>query len=459
MAAAHLASVVRFLHRLSPPGDLGGSQDSALLARFCADRDEAAFTALVQRHGPMVLGVCRRVLGDAPDAEDAFQATFLVLARKPRSVRRLASLGSWLYGVACRTALKARGQTARRRAKERQAVPSRAEAPDPTTEVAWRDLRPVLDEEVRRLPEKYRAPFVLCYLEERTNAEAAVILGCPKGTVLSRLATARERLRVRLSRRGVTLSAGALAAALSQSAEAAVAPALVSATTSAAVLFAEGNLPAAAVSAEAVVLTKGMLRAMLMSKLRLLGSVLLLATILVSGAALVFAAAPTEEKTLPQAEEAPPPQPKRAVPAVTITEVMNAYEDNDALVDERFTGKRVRVTGLVVRIQREPGPKPGDTYWLLMGDESGQTAMRLQGARDGVRLVGEPRLGFRFVGPEDRKRLARLKSSQVVTVEGRCDGKATPVGKQQIITFVDCRVIETSDARPREAAPDPKAVK
>src|SRR5262249_17501866 len=148
--------------------------------------DEAAFTALVNRHGPMVLGVCRRVLRPAHDADDAFQATLLVLLRKARPLRRPELLGNWLYGVAHRTALKARTLAAKRRARERPVVDHLAGAPSPTA--AWGDVRPVLDEEVSRLPAKYRAPVVLCYLEGKTNEEAARLLGCPTGTVFSRLA-------------------------------------------------------------------------------------------------------------------------------------------------------------------------------------------------------------------------------------------------------------------------------
>src|SRR5262249_34111246 len=159
--------------------------DRQLLQRFASGHDETAFTALVGRHGPMVLGVCRRVLHSIHDAEDAFQATFLVLARKAGSVRQPDALGNWLYGVAYRTALEARTRAAKRRAREREL----AEEPpvEPGGAIDWSDLRAVLDGEVNRLPDKYRSPFVLCYLEGRTNEEAARLLRCPKGTILSRL--------------------------------------------------------------------------------------------------------------------------------------------------------------------------------------------------------------------------------------------------------------------------------
>jgi RNA polymerase sigma factor (sigma-70 family) len=169
--------------------------DRQLLERFVRGRSETAFAALVERHGALVLAVCRRVLDHVQDAEDAFQATFLVLARKAPAVRWQEEISDWLHAVAYRTALKARGEAARRRGRERPLVD--LPAPETNADLAWQELRPLLDEEVRRLPEKYRAPLVLCYFEEKTYTEAAHILGVAEGTVSSRLARARDRLRVR----------------------------------------------------------------------------------------------------------------------------------------------------------------------------------------------------------------------------------------------------------------------
>jgi RNA polymerase sigma factor (sigma-70 family) len=274
MADHGLTEVLQSLRRtLSPPG---GDQatDGQLLARFVDSRDEAAFATLVRRHGPMVYGVCRRVLGRDHDAEDAFQAAFLVLARKAGAVVKRESVGSWLYGVAHRTALEARSALARLRARERQT----ADLPHPAVGPAEpQDWRPLLDRELSRLPEKYRAAVVLCDLEGRPRKEAAVRLRVPEGTLSSRLAAARRILARRLTLRGLTLSGGGLSAALSGGAALAAPPAaLASATVHAATLAASGLL--AAVSAGAAVLTKGVLRALWTSKLRAMLALVLTAT-------------------------------------------------------------------------------------------------------------------------------------------------------------------------------------
>src|SRR4051812_37360866 len=157
--------------------------DAQLLDNFVTRRDEASFEVLVWRHGAMVLAVCKRVLRDRHEAEDAFQATFLVFARKAASIGRGEVVAAWLYKVAYRAALRMRASSAKQPTPGE--VADTIPAPEPADDADWRDLKPVLDDEIARLPEKYRAPFVLCYLEGRTNEEAAAQLGCPKGTVLS----------------------------------------------------------------------------------------------------------------------------------------------------------------------------------------------------------------------------------------------------------------------------------
>jgi RNA polymerase sigma factor (sigma-70 family) len=230
MSDARFGAVLHQIRHLFGNGAASGLTEWQLLRRYNARRDEAAFAALVARHGPMVLGVCRRVLDRPEDVEDAFQATFLVLARKAGGLRERGALGTWLYGVAHRVALRARSQSARRRARERTAVgevlglgPDRLGGPGPDSGPDP-DLGPVLDEELGRLPAHYREAVVLCYLDGLTHEQAARQLGWPIGTVKGRLARARELLRGRLTRRGLTLSAAALVARLSHEAGASTVP-------------------------------------------------------------------------------------------------------------------------------------------------------------------------------------------------------------------------------------------
>lgn len=280
--------------------------DAQLLARFAADRDEAAFTALVERHGPMILGVCRRILHDPNDAEDAFQATFLVLVKKAGSISRPQLLANWLYGVARRTALRARAEAAKRRARERQVA--QMPAADAADEVLWRDLRPVLDDEISRLPARYRAPFVLCCLEGRTNQEAAESLACPKGTVLSRLSRAKERLRKRLTKRGVTLTAVACATLLTEQAlSAAVPDALTQATAKAGLAYGAGGL----VSTQVLSLAEGVLRAMYWTRLTLIAA-LVAAAGLTAGFGAVGYAALEPRPASQEKQDEKPAEPKKA---------------------------------------------------------------------------------------------------------------------------------------------------
>jgi RNA polymerase sigma factor (sigma-70 family) len=176
MAGQPVPPLLRFIRAIGPAASGQDTADGELLARFVRQRDEAAFTALFRRHGPMVWNVCRRVLADPHGAEDAFQATFLVFLRKAGSIGRPELLANYLYGIACRTAAKAKALRARRQFREEQCNVETATA-DIGDEADCRELRPVLDEELRRLPEKYRAPLVLCYLEGKTYAEAARALG------------------------------------------------------------------------------------------------------------------------------------------------------------------------------------------------------------------------------------------------------------------------------------------
>ena len=249
-------SVIEHIRRVV--GD--GLGDGELVGRYVDRRDEAALAALVNRHGPMVWGVCRRLLNHH-DAEDAFQATFIVLVRKAASIGQREAVGNWLYGVAHQTALQARRSAARRRAREVQVteMPD-AEAP----QERWADLQPLLDEELSRLPDHYRTVIVLSDLEGRTRKEVAAQLGCPEGTVASRLVRARSMLAKRLTKRGVALSGGALSAALCRNASA-VPTSVVMSTIKAANLVAAGQ---AVISSRVAALAEGVLKAMLLNKLK-----------------------------------------------------------------------------------------------------------------------------------------------------------------------------------------------
>jgi RNA polymerase sigma factor (sigma-70 family) len=260
MAANRIARLVRFCRRALSPQQADESTDAHLLELFIQQKDETAFEELVRRHGPMVLGVCLRVLGNLHDAEDAFQAVFLVLARKPASIRPRAMIGNWLHGVAFRTALEARKNAARRQSKERHygeilLANAREEMDD--------ELLAFLDQELTRLPDRYRAVLVLCDLEGKTRKEAAQQLGCKEGTIASRLDRARNLLARRLARRGLLLTGAALAAALSTQAAPAAVPAALLA--SAAGIGTSGGL----LSGKVIALAEKVLRALLWRRLKI----------------------------------------------------------------------------------------------------------------------------------------------------------------------------------------------
>ncbi len=304
MATSQMSGVIQHLRRAALLREGAGQTDGQLLTDYVSRHDGAALESLVRRHGPMVWGVCRRVLGNHHDAEDAFQATFLVLVRKAASIASRELLANWLYGVAHQTALKARATVARRKVRERQVT----EMPEPAFEGRdlGNELQPLLDQELSRLPDGYRAVIVLCELEGKTRKEAARQLALPEGTVASRLARARAMLAKRLAQRGVTLSGGALAALLSQNVTSAgVSISLVSSTIRAATLVAVGQTAATGViSFEVAALTKGVLKAMLMSKLKAVIAIVLVLGFMVTGTTvLTFRTAAAEGDKPPTVEK------------------------------------------------------------------------------------------------------------------------------------------------------------
>jgi RNA polymerase sigma-70 factor (ECF subfamily) len=273
MMSAQLGDLRQFLSRVIGPRDQDSLADGQLLKRYVAHRDEQAFSALVQRYGPLVLGVCNRVLHNPHDAEDAFQATFFVLARRADSLDGTGALANWLYTVAYRTAVKARHNAARRLAHERQ-VPD-MQAAQIAEEDLWEEIRPMLDEELSQLPEKYRAPLVLCFLEGKSHQEAARQLGWPTGSMSRRMSRARELLRTRLAQRGVALPAGVLFTLLVNHATAQAVPhALAAATAKAAVVF--GADKAAGLSGTVAGLAQEVLKATLVAHWKKTASTLLL---------------------------------------------------------------------------------------------------------------------------------------------------------------------------------------
>jgi RNA polymerase sigma factor (sigma-70 family) len=286
-----------------------------LLEAFVTRRDPQAFEALVGRYGPMVLGVCRRVLHNEADAEDAFQATFLVLVRKAASIRKRASVGSWLYGVACRTARQLKLREARRRRKEAEA--RTVQHDEPSAEELWRDLEPLVDRELERLPERYREAVVLCDLLGQTKREAAAQLHIPEGTLSSRLARARQRLRKRLAGAGAALTSGSLAAVLAE--HPAVAATLLAQTVRSGLAVATGGSLASVVSERIAHVTQEVLGAMLLSKWKVVGVLCLalgLAGLVAARAVQAPDAQAGKQEPAPAVNRpAQPPAPADAVPA------------------------------------------------------------------------------------------------------------------------------------------------
>lgn len=296
MSSSPLAAGIRHLRGKLAAQQRKEESDEQLLHAFTIRRDENAFAVLVRRHGPMVLHVCRRLLGHEQDAEDAFQAVFLVLARSAESLRNKASLVSFLHGTAYRTAMKAKQSAARRRKHESQTLAR--PATDPADELSWREVRALLDEEIDRLPDTYRGVFVLCHLENLSRADAAQRLGLKERTVLSRLAEARKRLSQRLSRRGVELTAVLAATALATPPASALPARLMAKTMKAVLAAASGKELASVVSAAVVELVQGATSAMIGSKAKI-ATVLLLTASMLAGAGVCILASPQRPQEQP----------------------------------------------------------------------------------------------------------------------------------------------------------------
>jgi RNA polymerase sigma factor (sigma-70 family) len=305
----HISEVIQHFRATVLARDGAGLTDGQLLEAFISRRDEAALAALVRRHAPMVWGVCRRVLRHHQDAEDAFQATFLVLVRKATSVVPREMVANWLYGVAHQTALKAKATGARRIARERQVL--NMSHHEVVEQGPSDDLQLLLDRELSCLSASYRAVIVLCDLEGKTRKEAARQLGWPEGTVAGRLARARVQLARRLTRQGVVVSGGALAAFLAQGAASAGVPdAVLSSTIKVATLFAawETSLPGP-IAASVTALTEGMLKGMLLSKVKMALTAVLLLAALGLGGCLLMTRAPFRSAAAQEGDKAANDEP------------------------------------------------------------------------------------------------------------------------------------------------------
>lgn len=353
MAKGESPAILRDIYTLFHVGAMSGLTDGQLLALFMARADrkasEAAFAGLMARHGAMVLGVCRRALSDPDDVADAFQATFLVLVRKAETVRVEDSLGRWLYGVSRRVSVRAKMAAARRSARE---VGELEFVAAPASDEARDDLRVVMDEEIGRLPERYRAAVVLCDLGGLGHDEAARQMGCPVGTVKSRLSRAREKLRSRLIRRGIAPAAVAMSGG---AASAAPPAALMEASVKAAMQYAAGPAEVVAASAAVINLTEGVLKAMFMNKLRMVAVTVMASLALATGVGVVAqqaaGPAPQGEPNGARAEKgdgvvkgADDPARPRATPPDD-----SAQEEDDSF--DRIESLRIDVEILTVEVE------------------------------------------------------------------------------------------------------------
>jgi RNA polymerase sigma factor (sigma-70 family) len=411
-----MSEVIQHLRRAVLLQDGAGLTDGQLLEDYISRRDQAALAALVRRHGPMVWGVCRRALVNHHDAEDAFQATFLVLVRKAASIVPTQMVANWLYGVAHQTASNARATAARRKGRERQVT----EMPEPAVaEHFWDDLQPLLDAELSRLPTKYRAVIVLCDLEGKTRKQAAGQLGVPEGTVAGRLARARAMLAKRLSQRGVALSA-----VLSQEvASAGVPTSVLSSTLNAASLVAAGKVAA---------LTEGGLKAMLLSKLKVITTVVTLAalTCAIGGLSLGQGQAITgseKQPGKPGKGGAVPPRPKahetvgigRANSITYPATVVKVYADALSITAKERARTHIDIDGKTPNVKMTP---------------VGKTDLRIDGVYETVlqHLGVSPKARIRSGGKEIK--LADLKPDTAVNLQLTvdADGRLLVIGIETV---------------------------
>lgn len=386
MAKTPLASIVRHLHRLAARPEAQSVSDAHLLQQYIARRDADAFAELTRRHGPLVWRVCRRLLPQTHLAEEAYQAVFLVLSRRAAKIRKPAALSSWLYAVAYRIARQARADLLREQTHPRE--PVAAAVPDPASEAAWRELERIVVEEVHALPEKYRLPVLLCYWEGMTNGEAALRLSWPAGTLKTRLLKARQLLHARLTRRGVSLSIGALATLLAAGDADARVPPCLSASA----------VPV--VSRSVAALADGAVRGMTALRVKIVLA-LVLGSVLAAGASVLGSRAPALEQSEQKTVDAGPPKPHEKPSA-------RADRYGDPLPDgavSRLGTIRLRHGGLTTALQFAPD---GRTL-LTMGNDG----LRIWGVATGKSVLHLANRSDRYLTPG----ILSADGKRVVTVD------------------------------------------
>jgi C-terminal peptidase prc len=391
MAQTKIPAIAQYLRRLVRVSSDDAVTDRELIARFVAERDEASFAGLVERHGGLVWSVCRRGLGNGPDAEDVFQATFLVLIRRAAAVRWQSSLAGWLFEVASRLAKETKAKASRRRFHERRA---RESVPSKDSDASIHELASLLDAEVKKLPAKYRDPCLLCYFEGRTADQASRQLGCSLRTVERRLAQARELLRRRLSRKDVSFSAGLLAAALVR--EHKLSPLVSGSTVRAAMSFAAGKLPP---SAPAVALASTFLKGIAMARLTFIGLVALAAV-----AAVVTVGSDRFASAWQKPDQAPESKPVLSRAATASAPVDAASARTDAFAKRAWTIMDIIRRQHVEGVQRE--------------------TMILGGLRALNKAAGQPE-----PGDEAKRRVAAVSTAEGFVNFIRANWPRTPVVK------------------------------
>jgi RNA polymerase sigma factor (sigma-70 family) len=418
MRRSFLDSVLRGAEALAARDPVGTLPDPELLRRFAAGRDAAAFAMLVRRHGPLVWGVCRNLLPADADAEDAFQATFLVFVRKAARLRRSELVAGWLHGVARRTAARARVEAAKRRSREAAVRPA-ASSPDPLDGVSARELLVLVDAEIARLPERYRGPIVACHLEGRTRDEAAHDFGWSLATVARRLEQGRKLLGARLARRGVALAAVSPLVSLVGSEVAGQVPGqLAESTIKIASVVAHGGQAASVVPASAAALAEGVMKAMFRQRIKTTGLVLLLAGLVGAALGSGLLADRTQAAPAPKAEK--PAHPLAGTWAYVRIESRSPMRKENPMTfeGEKDTQTYVFEKGACKMIQQTRGDdgkvNKGSEYEVTVDDSTDPPRLTLHVRKDGdywkIRFIYEVkgdtlRLGSYSLAAEDGKEL------------------------------------------------------